>query len=63
VQLRFEYITDAAVNGEGLLLDDIRMPEIGYQTDFEAGRWRLGGRRLRTHSEPAAANLCRLFNP
>jgi immune inhibitor A len=35
VQLRFEYITDAAVNGEGLLLDDIRVPEIGYQTDFE----------------------------
>jgi immune inhibitor A len=37
VQLRFEYVTDAAVNGEGLLLDDIAIPQIGYFTDFETG--------------------------
>jgi hypothetical protein len=37
VQLRFEYITDAAVNGEGLLLDDIAIPAIDYFTDFEEG--------------------------
>jgi len=35
VQLRFEYVTDAAVNGEGLLLDDVAIPEIDYFTDFE----------------------------
>ncbi len=35
VQLRFEYITDGAVNGEGLLVDDIEIPETGYFTDFE----------------------------
>lgn len=35
VQLRFEYITDAAVNGEGFLLDDVSIPAIGYHTDFE----------------------------
>ncbi|NJN43735.1 MAG: hypothetical protein HC806_02680 [Anaerolineae bacterium] len=35
VYLRFEYITDAAVNGEGFLLDDVEISEIGYQTDFE----------------------------
>jgi hypothetical protein len=35
VQLRFEYVTDAAVNGEGLMVDDIRVPEINYSTDFE----------------------------
>jgi len=35
IQLRFEYITDDAANGEGLLLDDISIPEIGYFTDFE----------------------------
>ncbi len=35
IQLRFEYVTDAAVNGEGFLLDDISIPEIGYFTDFE----------------------------
>ena len=41
VQLRFEYVTDAAVNGEGLLLDDIAIAETGYFTDFEsdAGGW------------------------
>ncbi len=45
VQLRFEYITDAAVNGEGLLLDDIAIPEIGYSTDFEDddGGWQAAG--------------------
>jgi immune inhibitor A len=41
IQLRFEYITDAAVNGEGLMLDDISIPQINYQTDFEKdnGGW------------------------
>jgi immune inhibitor A len=37
VQVRFEYITDAAVNGQGLLLDDISIDAINYQSDFEAG--------------------------
>ncbi len=35
VLIRFEYITDAAVNGEGFLVDDIQIPEIDYETDFE----------------------------
>jgi hypothetical protein len=45
VQLRFEYITDAAVNGEGFLLDDISIPEIGYFSDFETdeGGWEADG--------------------
>lgn len=45
VQLRFEYITDAAVNGEGLLLDDISIPELNYSTDFETndGGWEAAG--------------------
>jgi hypothetical protein len=45
VTLRFDYITDAAVNGEGFLLDDISIPEIGYSTDFEAdtGGWEMDG--------------------
>jgi immune inhibitor A len=37
VQLRFEYITDAALNGEGFLLDDVRIDAINYQEDFEVG--------------------------
>jgi immune inhibitor A len=45
VQLRFEYITDAAVNGEGLLLDDLSIPEANYKTDFETddGGWDAQG--------------------
>jgi hypothetical protein len=41
VQIRFDYITDAAVNGEGFLLDDVAIPEIGYFSDFETdnGGW------------------------
>jgi hypothetical protein len=45
VTLRFEYITDAAVNGEGFLLDDVSIPEIDYTTDFETdnGGWDAQG--------------------
>lgn len=45
VQIRFEYITDAAVNGEGFLLDDVRVDAIGYQSDFETddGGWIAAG--------------------
>lgn len=37
IQIRFEYITDAALNGEGLLLDDVTIDAIGYSEDFESG--------------------------
>ena len=45
VQLRFEYITDAAVNGEGFLLDDVSIPQINYFSDFEtdSGGWDSAG--------------------
>ncbi len=45
VQLRFEYVTDAAVNGEGLLLDDVRIDAVNYSTDFESddGGWVADG--------------------
>ena len=36
VQIRFEYITDAAVTGEGFLLDDVHVDAISYQSDFES---------------------------
>jgi len=43
--LRFEYVEDAGVNGEGMLLDDISIPAIGYSTDFEQddGGWTAEG--------------------
>jgi hypothetical protein len=45
IQLRFEYITDAAVHGEGFLLDDVTIEEIDYEADFEkdAGGWYAEG--------------------
>jgi len=45
ILLRFEYVTDAAVNGEGMMIDDISIPEIGYFTDLEAddGGWEAEG--------------------
>ena len=45
IQLRFEYVTDAAINGEGFLLDDVAIEAIHYKTDFEAdnGGWIANG--------------------
>jgi len=43
VQIRFEYITDALVNGEGFLLDDVQVDadDYAYASDFETddGGW------------------------
>lgn len=45
IQLRFEYLTDPYVNGEGILLDDLSIPAAGYSTDFETddGAWDTAG--------------------
>jgi hypothetical protein len=37
VSLRFDYITDAAVNNDGFVVDDIAIPEIDYSEGFETG--------------------------
>ncbi len=45
VQVRFEYVTDAAVNGEGMLIDDIRIDAVNYFSDLESdnGGWEAEG--------------------
>ncbi|MBE0409624.1 MAG: immune inhibitor A [Anaerolineales bacterium] len=45
VYLRFKYVTDAAVHGEGFLLDNIAISEVGYFSDFEMddGGWAANG--------------------
>ena len=44
VLLRFEYITDEAVNIDGIVIDDIAIPEIGFADDTEAaGEWLANG--------------------
>lgn len=37
VLVRFEMITDDAVNQPGIAIDDLSIPEIGYSSDFENG--------------------------
>jgi hypothetical protein len=45
IVLRFWMITDTAVNGPNILLDDIRIPEIGFQDGAENGDngWQRSG--------------------
>lgn len=45
IMLRFDVVTDDAVNHPGLFLDDIAIPEIGYFEDAEtgAGGWKAAG--------------------
>jgi hypothetical protein len=45
VQIRYEYVTDAAVNGEGFMLDDIVVSAVDYSSDFESdeGGWQAAG--------------------
>lgn len=45
ILVRFEYVTDDALHGDGFFLDDIGMPAIGYSEDFEsgAGGWQSEG--------------------
>lgn len=45
VLIRFEYVTDDAINRPGFALDDVAIPEMGYASDFEAddGGWQAAG--------------------
>lgn len=45
VTLRFDYVTDAAVNLNGLAIDDMRLTAIDYSTNFESdeGGWQAEG--------------------
>jgi immune inhibitor A len=45
ISVRFEYLTDPAVNGEGFLLDDLSIPAINYSSDFETedSAWQAAG--------------------
>jgi immune inhibitor A len=45
VLIRFEYITDQALNEPGFIVDDIAIPEIGYSYDAETSDdgWQAAG--------------------
>jgi len=48
ILLRFSYLTDEAITGEGLLLDDISVRDIGFEDGAEAGvrGWSAEGFRI-----------------
>jgi hypothetical protein len=54
IQLRFEYITDDALNYDGVALQDIRIPEINYtyNTDSGDGGWQAQGFVRISNREP-----------
>ncbi len=60
--LRFEYITDGNVTGEGFLLDDISIPQIAYSTSFETddGGWQPEGWARIQNSLPQTYGLALL---
>ena len=45
VLIRFQYVTDDAVNLSGWLIDDVRIPELDYADDMESGPggWEANG--------------------
>ena len=52
VQIRFEYVTNAVLNGNGFLLDDLRIDAIEYFADFEendGGWFSEGWLRIQNH--------------
>jgi immune inhibitor A len=45
ISVRFSYLTDGTITREGVLLDDVSVPEIGYVDDIETNldEWRAQG--------------------
>lgn len=63
VTLRFDYVTDAAVNGKGMALDDFRLDAISYSADFEqdAGGWEGAGFVRLVNALPQTYSLSVIF--
>ncbi len=57
--MRFDYVTDGAVNGIGLAIDDIVIDAIEYHTDLESddGGWKGDGFVRIQNSLPQTFNL------
>jgi immune inhibitor A len=64
VNLRFEYITDMAVNGDGFAVDDISIDAINYFSDFEKdqGGWLGNGFVRIKNSLPQSFGIALLEN-
>ena len=55
ILLRFEMVTDDAVNKPGLLIDNLRIPEINWQDDVETGEQDWTSRGLDPHRQLACS--------
>ncbi len=57
ILLRFEAISDDAINQPGMVIDDIEIAEIGYESDFENddGGWQANGFIWTNNSMPQRA--------
>ncbi len=64
ILLRFEQITDDAVNEAGMVIDDVSIPEIGYSSDFEidSGGWQSEGWILTNNLLPQDAWVQVIYN-
>jgi len=62
--VRFQYITDAAVNGAGFMLDDVSVNAIDFQSDFESddGGWEGKGFVRVQNSLPQTFRLALILN-
>ncbi len=67
VTVQFDYVTDAAVNGKGMAIDDFRLDAIGYASDLETdqGGWQAEGFSLVRNTLPQsfAVSVVRHTNP
>jgi bacillopeptidase F (M6 metalloprotease family) len=54
ILVRFSYLTDGTITGEGFLLDDLSLPQLGYEDGVEAGTegWRAQGFAVTTGRVP-----------
>ena len=64
ILLRFEQISDDAVNEAGIVIDDVSIPEIGYFSDFETdgGGWQPEGWILTNNLLPQDAWVQVIYN-
>ena len=63
VLIRFEYVTDDATLGNGMLIDDVAIPEIGFFDDFEGdiSEWEIEG-WLRTDNQLSQRYTLHMIN-
>jgi hypothetical protein len=63
VQLRFEYVTDGALNFNGFAIDDITIPEISFTDDAEADNGWVGNGFIRSSNVVKQRYVVQVIRP